>query len=149
MDGSIDPSILLIRARCAPCYTLVMNQQAQYVWDYNITQEQFDALLDGNLTIGRLDRNWAAVRLIEWAPYREMIQRIGYRELVEGWPQWRGRLRSEQQRRSLDFVVAWLPGIGCREHGGSVTMTEGERHDCLRLWHASGVVVNSTWPSAP
>ena len=50
MDGSIDPSILLIRARCAPCYSVVMNQQAQYVWDYDITQEQFDALLDGNLT---------------------------------------------------------------------------------------------------
>ena len=86
-----------------------MNQKAQYVWDYDITQGQFDALLDGNLTIGHLDRNCAAVRLIEWAPYREMIQRLGYRGLVEGWPQWRGRLRSEQQRRSLDFVVAWLP----------------------------------------
>ena len=86
-----------------------MNQKSQYVWDYDITQEQFDALLDGRLTIGHLDRDWAAVRLIEWAPYRDMIQRFGYRGLVEGWPQWRGRLRSEPQRHSLDFVVAWLP----------------------------------------
>ena len=94
-----------------------MNQKAQYVWDYDITQEQFDALLDGNLTIGHLDRNWAAVRLIEWAPYREMIQRLGYRGLVEGWPQW----------RSLDFVVAWLP-----EHHPELLHQEYPRQQAYR-----------------
>jgi hypothetical protein len=86
-----------------------MKQKARYVWDYDITEEQFDAILDGRYTDGHLDRNWAAVRLIEWAPYREMIQRIGYQGFLEGWPKWRNRLRSAQQRRALDFLAAWLP----------------------------------------
>jgi hypothetical protein len=86
-----------------------MNQKARYVWDYDITQEQFDAMLEGRFADGHLDRDWAAVRVIEWAPYREMIQRLGYPGLVEGWPKWRSRLRSEQQRQALDFLVAWLP----------------------------------------
>ena len=33
-----------------------------WVWDYDTDEEQFCALLDGALTIGRLDRNWAAAR---------------------------------------------------------------------------------------
>ena len=86
-----------------------MNTRARYVWDYDLTQEQFDAMLEGRYEDGRLNRDWAAVRLIEWAPYPEMIRRIGYKALVENWPRWRSRLRSTQQIRSLDFLVAWLP----------------------------------------
>ncbi len=85
------------------------NGRARYVWDYDLTQEQFDDLLAGRCTDGHLDRDWAAVRLIEWAPYREMIQRIGYKALVDNWSRWRSCIRSSQQQRSLDFLVAWLP----------------------------------------
>ena len=93
---------------------------AKYVWDYDLSQEQFDRLLAGEYADGVLDRDWAAVRLIEYAPYEDMIRRIGYARLVELWPQWRGRLRSEQQRNSLDFVVDWLlkyhPELLVKEH---------------------------------
>ena len=85
------------------------NQRARYVWDYDLTQEQFDAMLAGHYVDGHLNRDWAAVRLIEWAPYREMIQRLGYKALVDNWPRWRSRLRSAQQTRSIDFLVEWLP----------------------------------------
>jgi hypothetical protein len=85
------------------------NGNARYVWDYDLTQEQFDALLAGTYEDGVLNRDWAAVRLIEWAPYPEMIQRIGYKPLLENWQRWRKRLRSEEQKRSLDFLVTWLP----------------------------------------
>ncbi len=79
-----------------------------YVWDYDIDRTQFDRLLNGDLTIGRLDRDWAAVRLIEYARYREIVERLGFRALVEGWPQWRKQVRSEGRKRGLDFLVAWL-----------------------------------------
>lgn len=85
------------------------DKRARYVWDYDLTQEQFDAMLDGHYVDGHLNRDWAAVRLIEWAPYREMIQRLGYKALIENWPRWRNRLRSAQQTRSIDFLVDWLP----------------------------------------
>jgi hypothetical protein len=80
-----------------------------FLWDYEITSEQFDQLLGGTLTLGRLDRDWAAVRLLEYAPYREIVQRLGFRSLVQGWPRWRSRVRSESRKRGLDFLVEWLP----------------------------------------
>ena len=80
-----------------------------YVWDYNISQADFDQLLSGQLTIGRLDRNWAAVRLLEYAPYREIVDRLGFRALIDGWPSWRHRIRSQSRQRGFDFLVEWLP----------------------------------------
>lgn len=86
-----------------------MSTQLPYVWDYDLTSTQFDQLLAGELTLGRLDRNWAAVRLLEYAPYREIVARLGFRALVAGWPSWRNRVRSESRKRGFDFLVEWLP----------------------------------------
>ena len=87
-----------------------MNQgRAKYVWDYDITQEQFDKMLAGEYEDGHLNQDWAAVRLIEYAKYEDMIRRIGFPMLVKGWPRWRTRIRSQQQRESFDFLVQWLP----------------------------------------
>jgi len=87
----------------------MMLGKAKYVWDYDLSQQEFDELLAGRLQHGSLNRDWAAVRLIEWASYEEMIRRIGYAALVREWPRWRARVRSEAQRRGLDFVVDWIP----------------------------------------
>jgi hypothetical protein len=80
-----------------------------WVWDYDIDEKQFMAMLAGELTIGRLDQRWATVRLIEYAPYREIVDRLGFRRLVAGWPDWRRSIRSPGRRRGLDFLVEWLP----------------------------------------
>jgi len=80
-----------------------------YVWDYDIDEAQFRALLDGELVIGRLDRDWAAIRLLEYAPYPEIVRLLGFRRLVEGWPRWREHIRSQSRRRGFDFLAAWLP----------------------------------------
>ena len=84
-------------------------KKAKHVWDYDISQEEFDDILAGRYTRGSLDRDWAAVRIIEWAPYEEMVRQIGFPQLVKEWPRWRSRVRSEQQRRGIDFLVEWLP----------------------------------------
>ncbi len=80
-----------------------------FVWDYDLDEAEFRRLLSGEITLGRLDRTWAAVRLIEYAPYRDIVRLLGFRELVRGWPEWRARIRSEERRRGLDFLVEWLP----------------------------------------
>ena len=80
-----------------------------YVWDYNIDADQFREILDGKLTIGSLDRRWAAVRLIEYAPYEEIIRQLGFRLLIEGWKDWRRYVKSEGRRRGFDFLVEWIP----------------------------------------
>jgi hypothetical protein len=80
-----------------------------YVWDYQISKSQFKEMLAGQLELGRLDQQWAAVRLLEYAPYPEIIQLLGYKALIEGWTQWRPQIRSESRKRGFDFLVNWLP----------------------------------------
>ncbi len=89
--------------------TLQRPSTLPYVWDYDIDEVQFRALLAGSLTIGRLDQRWAAVRLLEYAPYREIVRLLGFRALVNGWPAWRRYIRSTSRRRGFDFLVEWLP----------------------------------------
>ena len=80
-----------------------------YVWDYDIDEATFRAILAGERQLGRLGRDWAAVRLLEYAPYVEIIRLLGYGGIVAGWPRWRKDVRAENRRRGLDFLVEWLP----------------------------------------
>jgi hypothetical protein len=84
-------------------------QRLAYVWDYDLDEQQFHELLDGRRVIGRLDQDWAAQRLLEYAPYEEIIRLLGFARLVQGWPRWRAHIRSQSRRRGFDFLVEWLP----------------------------------------
>ncbi len=86
-----------------------MAQRLPYVWDYDIDEAQFRAILSGEISLGRLGRDWAAVRLLEYAPYPDIVRLLGYRALVAGWPKWRRRIRSQSRKRGFDFLVSWLP----------------------------------------
>ena len=87
----------------------MLDRRLFFVWDYDIDEDRFRGLLADETVLGRLDRNWAAVRLIEYAPYRKIVRLLGFRALVKDWPRWRPRIRSESQKQSLDFLVEWLP----------------------------------------
>ena len=80
-----------------------------YVWDYDIDEPTFREILAGKKTVGRLDRDWAVARLLEHAPYREIVDLLGFRALIQGWPGWRPRIRSESRRRGFDFLAEWIP----------------------------------------
>lgn len=69
-------------------------------------------MLDGELTLGRLNQAWAIVRLLEYATYAEIVRRLGFGRLVRGWSEWREHVRSQSRKRGLDFLAEWLP----REH---------------------------------
>jgi hypothetical protein len=80
-----------------------------YVWDYDLDEEQFRAILASRKTRGSLDCDWAAVRLLEHAPYPEIRRLLTFRDLIRGWPAWRSQIRSETRRRGFAFLVEWLP----------------------------------------
>lgn len=86
-----------------------MSKRLPFVWDYDLDEAEFVAILEGTSRQGRLDRDWAAVRLLEYGPYKEIVRLLGFKSLVDGWPRWRDRVRSESRRRGLDFLVRWLP----------------------------------------
>lgn len=85
------------------------HKRLPFVWDYDLDEKQFRAILDGQQSMGRLNQDWAARRLLEYASYDEIIRMLGYRRLVENWPRWRSKIRSESRRRGFDFLVKWLP----------------------------------------
>jgi len=94
------------------------DQRLPYVWDYDIDEEQFLEILNGQRTVGRLNRDWAAQRLLEYAPYEEIIRLIGFPTLIENWPHWKTHIRSKSRQRGFDFLVDYLPKIHpdlCRE----------------------------------
>ena len=80
-----------------------------YVWDYDLDEEQFRAILSGKQAVGRLDADWAACRLLEYASYEDIVRMLGFRRLIENWPRWRECIRSNTRKRGLDFLVSWLP----------------------------------------
>ncbi len=51
-----------------------MVEKTPWLWDYDIRPEQFREILEGRLTIGRLDSQWAAIRLLEYAPYGDIVR---------------------------------------------------------------------------
>jgi hypothetical protein len=97
--------------RDARVYNQSMNtpQRLPYLWDYDLDQNQFQEILEGRRTMGRLNQDWAARRLLEYAPYEEIVRLIGFKRLVENWPRWRGKIRSKSRVRGFDFLVQWLP----------------------------------------
>jgi hypothetical protein len=80
-----------------------------YLWDYDIDETRFRALLAGREAIGGLDRDWAAGRLLDYASWPEIRRLMSLGDLVRGWPRWRTRVRSATRRRGFDFLVEWLP----------------------------------------
>ena len=87
----------------------MMNQRPSWLWDYDISEQDFIEILAGKRVIGRLNQDWAALRLLEYAPYSEIVRLLGFASLVQNWPRWRQRIRSKSRRRGFDFLAAWLP----------------------------------------
>ncbi len=84
-------------------------QSPVYLWDYDINEQEFQQILASERVIGRLNQDWAALRLLEYAPYEEIVHLLGFARLVQNWPRWRPHIRSKSRQRGFDFLVAWLP----------------------------------------
>jgi hypothetical protein len=86
-----------------------MDDRYYFVWDYNLSKQDFLDILEGRLVKGRLDQNWAMIRLLEYGKYEDIIRLLGYRNLVLNWPKLRSKIQFDDRRRGFDFLVKWLP----------------------------------------
>ena len=84
-------------------------QHPSYLWDYDISEVEFKQILSGERVIGRLGQDWAALRLLEYATYEEIVHLLGFARLVQNWSRWRPHIRSQSRKRGFDFLVTWLP----------------------------------------
>jgi hypothetical protein len=80
----------------------------RFLWDYNINEENFQKILAGKLTLGRIDKKWAITRLLEYGSYSEIIHLLGFKGFTEEWPEIREYVRSPRRKRGFDFLHKWL-----------------------------------------
>ena len=85
-----------------------MSAKIPYIWDYDIDEDKLKDILSGKLSIGHIDKKWAVIRLLEYAPYHEIIRLIGYKGIIEEWPHVRNHIRSQGRKRGFDFLVGWI-----------------------------------------
>lgn len=78
-----------------------------YRCDYAIDRDTFLDILNGYRILARLDEQWATRRLLEYAPYGEMLRHLSSAEFARRWPGIRHRIRSESRRRGNDFLLKW------------------------------------------
>lgn len=83
--------------------------QSPFVWEFDLDESQFDAILDGKLEYPGIDKDWAIVRLLDYGSYSEIVSRLGFKQLLEGWPRWRPGIKNQNRIRGLDFLAEWLP----------------------------------------
>ncbi len=88
-----------------------------WLWDNDLNESEFVTILSGQSAKGHLDRTWAAVRLLDYAPYPDILRLLGPRALAENWSHWRLRVRSASRRRGLDFLVRYLAQHPEKLHG--------------------------------
>lgn len=86
-----------------------VTMRLSYLWDYNLSEADFKEILAGRKSVGRLNQEWAAVRLLEYAPYADIVRLLGFKLLIRNWSIWQVGVRSASRRRGLDFLVAWIP----------------------------------------
>ena len=83
-----------------PCYP--------WLWDVDLDNATFEAILRGRLSVSGLDAEWAMLRLIEYAPYREVRRLLPWDDFLRRWPVLMAQVRSESRGAGMDFVASWI-----------------------------------------
>lgn len=86
------------------------SMQARYpwLWDVEMDNTAFEAVLRGKEEKPPHDQCWAITRLLEYAPYSDIRRLLPDDILLQRWPEVALRLRSKARREGMAFVCQWL-----------------------------------------
>lgn len=91
-----------------PCwYPRVMEERYAWLWDVDLIPSEFDAILAGRAGVDPEDRRWALLRLLEYAPYRELRRLIPLEYFLVEWPNLAPSVRSRTRRQGMEFFYHW------------------------------------------
>lgn len=93
-----------------------MSEQYAWLWDVEMDAATFERCLHGERALGRFDADWALVRLLEYAPYREIRQLLPVQRFIRRWPDLAPRVRSAARREGTEFLRTWLMKEGRVDH---------------------------------
>ena len=83
-----------------------------WLWDVDLGNAEFEAVLRGQNRVAGLDADWAMLRLIEYAPYREIRRLLPSAEFLRRWPALMAKVRSTSRRDGMAFFASWLQREG-------------------------------------
>jgi hypothetical protein len=75
-----------------------------WLWDVDLDDAEFDAVLSGSGEVPLEQRRWAVLRLIEYAPYSEIRRLLPRDFFIEQWPALAPRVRSRTRREGMAFL---------------------------------------------
>ena len=86
-----------------------VSQFRQVVWDYNMTQEEFEALLFGEKEMGTLNQEWAIARVLENLTYYEAMELVPRETMRRNWNGVKKRLFKKNIRDGYEFLLQRYP----------------------------------------
>lgn len=81
----------------------------QLVWDYNLTQEEFEAILHGEKVLGNMNQSWAIVRVLENLNYYDAMSLVSLDLLRNNWNKIKGRLFNNSIKNGYEFLLQRYP----------------------------------------
>ena len=78
-----------------------------WLWDVDMDNATFEAILNEKTVVGALDADWAMLRLIEYAPFRDIKQLLPFDGFIRKWPSLKSKVRSGSRRKGMEYWVAW------------------------------------------
>jgi hypothetical protein len=94
-----------------------VNDHYAWLWDTDMDNSVFDGILDGREAKPPRDFRWALLRLIEYAPYRDIRRLLPRARFLREWPQLAPLVRSRTRREGMDFLHEWFtqhPATYCK-----------------------------------
>lgn len=77
----------------------------QLVWDYNLTESQFEDILQGKNTLGKFDQPWAIARVLENLHYYDAIFLVPFASLAKNWDNVKSKIFIKGIRDGYEFVL--------------------------------------------
>lgn len=81
-----------------------MQRRYAWLWDREMDADDFDAILSGRRPSSLSQRQWALIRLLEFAPYAEIRRLLPRDFFVAQWETLRSRMRSSSRREGMAFL---------------------------------------------
>ncbi len=81
------------------------NLYKQVVWDYNITQSQFEDILQGKNTLGQLDQPWAIARVLENLHYYDALDIVPFASIQKNWDNVKSKIFIKGIRDGYEFAL--------------------------------------------
>ena len=81
----------------------------QLVWDYNLTQDEFELILNGKKVLGNMDQNWAIVRVLENLNYYDAMNLVSLSTLRNNWKEVQPKLFNSSIKNGYEFLLQRYP----------------------------------------